>query len=75
VNPKLTEEGLNKIVEKTRKIIIELYTNCEKYFDEGVKIYEAIVAAKLLETTKNQINALSEDITTNSEPKMNGSSV
>jgi hypothetical protein len=75
VNPKLTEEGLNKIVEKTRKIIIELYTNCEKYFDEGVKIYEAIVAAKLLETTKNQINALSEDITTNSQPKMNGSSV
>lgn len=62
VNPKLTEDSLNKIVEKTRKIIIELYTNCEKYYAEGVQIYEAIVAANLLENTKRQIANLDEDI-------------
>ena len=31
---------------------------CEKNFDEGIKIYEAIVKKKLLETTQSQIDSM-----------------
>lgn len=58
VNPKLTEESLQKIIEKSRKIIIELYVKCENDYINGIKMYEAIVEAKILETTKKQIENL-----------------
>ena len=58
VNPKLNEATLQKAVEDTRKIIIQLYVKCETDFLEGIKLYEAIVEAKILETTENQIKNL-----------------
>jgi hypothetical protein len=61
VNPKLTDESLQKSVEKTRKLIIELYVECEMGYVRGIKLYEAIVEAKILETTQNQINALNKE--------------
>jgi len=57
-NQKLTETSLQKIVEKTREIIIELYVKCELDYVNGIKIYEAIVESKILETTKKQIENL-----------------
>jgi hypothetical protein len=64
INPKLTEESLQKIVEKTRNIIIELYVKCELDYVNGIKLYEAIVESKILETTKNQIDNLEKKATT-----------
>jgi predicted DNA-binding protein len=58
VNPKLTDESLQKSVEKTRKLIIQLYVDCELSYVKGIKLYEAIVESKILETTQNQINIL-----------------
>ena len=58
VNPTLTEDKLQKIVEKTRNIIIELYVKCELDYVENLKVYEAIVESKILETTKKQIENL-----------------
>jgi hypothetical protein len=58
VNPKLTEESLQKSVEKTRKLIIQLYVDCELSYVKGIKLYEAIVESKILETTQNQIKIL-----------------
>ena len=58
VNPKLTEESLQKIIEKSRKTIVELYIKCESDYVNGIKMYEAIVEAKILETTKKQIENL-----------------
>jgi hypothetical protein len=58
VNPTLTEDKLQKIVEKTRGIIIELYVKCELDYVENLKVYEAIVESKILETTKKQIENL-----------------
>ena len=55
INPHLTEESLQKVVEKTRKLIIDLYIKCESDYVNGVKIYEAIVEKKILETTQKQI--------------------
>jgi len=58
INPELTEEKLQEIIEKTRKLIIDLYVKCELDYLNGIKIYEAIVEKKILETTQNQINNL-----------------
>ena len=43
------------MVVKTRKIIIDLYINCEKDFQKGLKIYEAIVKSKMLVTQQRRI--------------------
>jgi len=58
VNPSLTEEQLNKIVVETRSLIIKLYLSCEIDYVNGLKIYEAIVEQKILETAQNQIQNL-----------------
>jgi hypothetical protein len=55
VNPKLTQEMLEEIVVKTRGLIIKLYLTCEFDYVNGLKLYEAIVEQKILETTQNQI--------------------
>ena len=61
INPKLTDESLQKNIVKTRKIIVELYIKCETDYVNGLKIYEAIVEKKILETTQNQINTLQKE--------------
>jgi hypothetical protein len=61
VNPKLTEESLQKNVEKSRRLIVDLYIKCETDYVNGIKIYEAIVESKILETTKKQIETLKKE--------------
>ena len=61
VNPKLTDESLQKNIVKARKIIVELYVKCETDYVNGLKIYEAIVEKKILETTQNQIKTLQKE--------------
>jgi hypothetical protein len=61
VNPKLTDESLQKDIVKARKIIVELYVRCETDYVNGLKIYEAIVEKKILETTQKQINTLQKE--------------
>jgi hypothetical protein len=58
INPKLTESSLQKVVEKTRRLIINLYVKCEQDYVNGVKLYEVIVESKIFETTQKQINNL-----------------
>lgn len=58
VNPELTDDILQNIIVETRSVIVTLYLTCEKNFAEGIKIYEAIVKQKLLETTQNQIESM-----------------
>jgi hypothetical protein len=64
VNPILTEDKLQTIVEKTRNIIVELYVKCEMDFVGNLKVYEAIVERKILETTKKQIDSLEKKANT-----------
>ena len=61
VNPKLNEDILQNAVELTRKLIIQLYVNCEYDFLKGLKLYETIVEMKILETTQNQIKNLKNE--------------
>ena len=61
INPKLTDETLQKAVEKTRKYIVNLYVKCENDYITGVKIFEAIVESKIVETTEKQIENLKKE--------------
>tara|TARA_A100001011_G_scaffold293533_1_gene305433 strand:- start:2728 stop:4401 length:1674 start_codon:yes stop_codon:yes gene_type:complete len=71
VNPKLTDDGLQKLVVKARQIIVSLYLQCEDDFVKGLGIFEAIVEKQLMETSKEQMNklnaALQESLTEVSE--------
>ena len=58
INPKLNDELLQKSVEKTRRFIVDLYIKCETDYVNGIKLYEAIVESKILETTQKQIDNL-----------------
>jgi len=58
INPSLSEKRLQEIVIETRALIIKLYINCEIDYVNGLKIYEAIVEQKILETAQNQIKNL-----------------
>ena len=64
INPKLTEDSLQKAIEKTRKFIIDLYIKCEVDYVNGIKLYEAIVESKILETTQKQIETLQKEAKT-----------
>jgi hypothetical protein len=55
IHPDLTDDVLQKAVENARKIIIDLYVQCEEDYVKGLKIYESIVETKILDTTPNQI--------------------
>ena len=58
VNPKLTDDTLQKAVQNTRRFIVDLYVKCENDYVNGVKLFEAIVESKIIETTQKQIKTL-----------------
>ena len=58
IHPDLTDDVLQKAVEDARRIIIDLYVQCEEDYVNGLKIYESIVESKILETTPKQIQTL-----------------
>ena len=58
LNPLLTDKTLQEEIEKTRKLIVDLYVKCETDYVNGIKLYEAIVESKILETTQKQIDNL-----------------
>jgi len=51
ISPSLTSESLQSLVEKTRKLIIDIYLNCEKEYQEGLKLFEAIVGERMLKNS------------------------
>ena len=46
LHPSLTRKSLDKIVIETRKLIMNLYLDCEKDFRKGIKLFEALVEKK-----------------------------
>ena len=51
IRPKLTFKELDKIAEKTRTIIRDLYGDCSKDFLKGVELFEAIAHTQIAETS------------------------
>ena len=56
----MNEEILNKnIIPKTRKLITELYISCEKDYQKGLSIFEAI-KSKMIDSTTNKAEKLNK---------------
>ena len=55
INPNLTEESLQKLVEQTRETILQLYIGCEDDFNKGLSLFNAIVDSKGIETSRRRI--------------------
>jgi len=62
LNPTLTHKKLDEIVLQTRKLILELYTQCEIDFKTGIKLFEAIVEKKEQEKMAKQHASLKEQM-------------
>ena len=62
INPELTDEKLQRVIYDTRNIIIKLYTQCEKDFREGIKLFEAIMEKKEFERSINRDKSLKDSI-------------
>ena len=62
INPELTEESLYDVVVETRAIIINLYLTCEIDYANGIKIYEAIVDKKIIETARSQMETMEQEL-------------
>jgi hypothetical protein len=62
LNPTLTHQKLDSIVLQTRKLILELYTQCEIDFKTGIKLFEAIVEKKEQEKMAKQHAVLKEQM-------------
>jgi hypothetical protein len=60
IHPDLTDQDLQKIIEKTRELIVELYLKCESDFTNGLQLYEAIIESRIFQTTQMQINTLKQ---------------
>lgn len=58
INPQLTEESLQELIDKTRTIIVQLYIQCETDFAKGLELFQAIVEKQIMETSQEQINRL-----------------
>jgi hypothetical protein len=58
IDPLLTMDKLDKLIVKTRNQILELFLRCEEYFENGVKIYQAIVNKRILDNTLDELNGL-----------------
>jgi hypothetical protein len=62
INPELSEDLLQEVIIETRAVIINLYLTCETDFANGIKIYEAIVNKKIIETSKSQIKTTEDNM-------------
>ena len=55
ISPELTYDKLDKLIPETRDIIIQLYVDCEKDFQEGLNMLEAIIKKRMLINAENKI--------------------
>ena len=58
INPTLTSKSLQSLVEQTRKLIIKIYLQCEREYQDGLKLFEAIVGERMLKNSIAKKEAL-----------------
>uniref|UniRef100_A0A6C0ELW3 Uncharacterized protein n=1 Tax=viral metagenome TaxID=1070528 RepID=A0A6C0ELW3_9ZZZZ len=58
INPTLTSKSLQSLVEQTRKLIINIYLQCEGEYQGGLKLFEAIVGERMLKNSIAQKESL-----------------
>lgn len=61
VHPLLTERDLEKLLYKTRKIIVSLFAECEKDQQKSKYMFDQFVSYQTEQTLQNQIYSLKQD--------------
>lgn len=62
INPKITDDLLNKLVRETQQLIIKLYVACETDFIKGLEIFEQIIQEQIKITMQKKIDALKQGL-------------
>lgn len=62
INPKLTDEILNKLVKETQQLIIKLYVACETDFIKGLEIFEQIIKEQINIVAQKKIDTLKREM-------------
>ncbi len=62
INPKLTSKSLQALVDQTRQLIINIYLQCEREYQKGLKLFEAIVGERMLQNTIAKKEALEVEL-------------
>ncbi len=61
IDPELTYVKLQEIVEKTRKIIVKMYLDCDKNYKKGIEIYVKMLGSKAVEESEEDLKLFSGD--------------
>ena len=79
INPELMKGKpyvkLQELVEKTRGIIVALYTKCEQDFEKGLLIFEEIVETQIKQTSNRQISILKESLENEEDTNLNADEI
>ena len=61
ISNKLNEKTLQELVEKTRKIILNMLMNCEKNYKQGILIFKQIIKEKSIIAEESRIEKLKKE--------------
>ena len=64
IHPALSNEELDKLVNQTRDIIVQLYLGCERDFYTGLKLLRVIIEEKMQENMEAALSALKTETKT-----------
>lgn len=56
INENISYEDIDEIIEKVRKIIIEIYLSCDKDYRTGIKLFETLLLDKNIELAYKRLN-------------------
>jgi hypothetical protein len=60
LRPTITRESINKLIQETRNLLIQLYYNCEKDFQKGLELFRNIVNEEIIKDVAQDIKSLDE---------------
>ena len=62
LNPHLNERKVQRLLETTRNLLIDLFVECEKDYRKGLKLYQKIVDEQLKKIIPSQVKILNAEI-------------
>ena len=62
INPELTMEILDELIEKTRKLIVSMFIECEEKYQEAVTLFKTIVFDKNISISEKRIKNIRGEV-------------
>jgi len=66
INPDLTDNRLNQLINEVRNNLLEYYIKIDEYFNNGIDIYTAIVLYRKLHKQLDNMNEMNSNVPENS---------